>query len=131
MRPGPTRVETYSSNDFLNVACWRRSKASTALSCVTPDSAWLITAGEMPAACASAEKLWMKVLNGPPQRAAKAGVVRRAATKRIASRKMRIRILPMKAFVIARSEATKQSIFQQVEIWIGLLRFARNDEERV
>src|SRR5689334_23339046 len=46
----------------------------------------------MPAACASAEKLWMKVLKLPPQRAAKDGVVMAAAIKRTASRKMRIRI---------------------------------------
>ena len=36
MRPGPTRVETYCSNDLLKVPRWRRSKASTAGSCVTP-----------------------------------------------------------------------------------------------
>src|SRR5262249_603700 len=77
----PTRVATYSSNDFLNVACWRRSKASTAGSCVTPPSAWLITSGETPAACASAEKFWMKALKLPPQRAAKEGVMSKALSK--------------------------------------------------
>src|ERR1700716_1619102 len=55
IRPARTRVETYCSKVLLKVPRWRRSKFSTAGSCVTPDSAWLITAGEIPAACASAD----------------------------------------------------------------------------
>jgi hypothetical protein len=39
----------------LNVPRWRRSKFSTAGSCVTPESACEITAGEIPAACASTD----------------------------------------------------------------------------
>ena len=50
IRPGPTRVETYCSKVLLKVPRWRRSKASTAGSWVTPESAWLITACETPAA---------------------------------------------------------------------------------
>ena len=70
IRPGPTRVETYCSNDLLKVPRWRRSKASTAGSCVTPPSAWLITACETPAAAASCDIAATKVLKSPPQRAA-------------------------------------------------------------
>ena len=36
MRPAPTRVETYCSKVLLKVPRWRRSKFSTAGSCVTP-----------------------------------------------------------------------------------------------
>src|ERR1700737_530439 len=70
MRPGPTRVETYCSNVFLKVPCWRRSKASTPMSCCTPPSAALITSGETPAPCASADMFCTKELKSPPQRAA-------------------------------------------------------------
>jgi len=69
-RPGPTRVETYCSKVLVKVPRWRRSKASTAGSCVTPDSACEITACETPAAAASCDIAATKVLKSPPQRAA-------------------------------------------------------------
>src|SRR6201995_1429949 len=111
MRAGPTRVAAYSSKDFLNVACWGRSKASTAGSWVTPDSAWLITSGEMPAACASAEKLATKALNGPPQRAADAEVVSKALSK-IPKKSFRIKSRKV-SWVIGRKE--RKSITPQKE----------------
>src|SRR3982074_79645 len=87
MRPGPTPVETYCSNDLLKVPRWRRSKFSTAGSCCTPDSAELITFCEIPAACASAEMLETKVLKSPPQRAAKVGVARVSVHRRMERRR--------------------------------------------
>src|SRR6266478_5537332 len=81
MRPAPTRVETYCSNVLLKVPRWRRSKFKTAGSCVTPDSACEITAGEIPAACASCDIVATKVLKSPPQRAAWEGVVRENVAK--------------------------------------------------
>src|SRR5712691_6264904 len=79
IRPGPTRDETYCSNDLLKVPRWRRSKFSTAGSWVTPDNACEITPCEIPAACASADIAATKVLKSPPQRAAKQGVAKATA----------------------------------------------------
>src|SRR3954470_19401993 len=83
MRPGPTRVETYCSNDLLKVPRWRRSKLNTAISWLTPPSAALVTPGEIPAADASADMLCTKQWKSPPQRAAKDGVVRRVRAARM------------------------------------------------
>src|SRR4051812_11513592 len=77
MRPGPTRVETYCSNDLLKVPRWRRSKLNTAISWLTPPSAALVTPAGIPAADASADMLCTKEWKSPPQRAAKDGVERR------------------------------------------------------
>src|SRR3954465_4372543 len=76
MRPGPTRVETYCSNDLLKVPRWRRSKLNTAISWLTPPSAALVTPAEIPAADASADMLCTKEWKSPPQRAAWEGVER-------------------------------------------------------
>ena len=84
--PTPTRVETHCLNDLLNVPRWRRSKFSTAKS--TPPRAALATLGDTPAACASAEKIWMKVLKSPPQRAAWEVVARR--TKRRSAQRVKV-----------------------------------------
>ena len=89
--PGPTRVETYCSKVLLKVPRWRRSKFSTAGSCVTPESACEITAGETPAACASADIAATKVLKSPPHRAARAGVAMTVANK-MAKQNLRMRI---------------------------------------
>ena len=71
MRPAPTRVETYCSNDLLKVPRWRRSKFSTVMSCVTPANAWPITACETPGrGPASCDIAATKLLKSPPHRAA-------------------------------------------------------------
>ena len=59
---------------LLKVPRWRRSKLSTAMSCVTPSSAALVTLGEIPAARASVSMLATKVWKSPPHRAANEGV---------------------------------------------------------
>src|SRR3954451_4961172 len=82
MRPGPTRVETYCSNDLLKVPRWRRSKLNTAMSWLTPPSAALVTPGEIPAAEASADMLCTKEWKSPPQRAAWEGVDKQGLVKR-------------------------------------------------
>src|SRR3954468_15108943 len=87
IRPGPTRVETYCSKVLLKVPPWRRSKFKTAGSCVTPESACEITAGEIPAACASAHIAATKVWKSPPQRAASAGVAKAMARKAMPRRR--------------------------------------------
>src|SRR5713226_2273068 len=90
IRPGPTRVETYCSNDLLKVPRWRRSKFSTARSCVTPDNACEITPCEIPAACASADIAATKVLKSPPQRAARQGVASVSAIRTMAKRSIKV-----------------------------------------
>ena len=95
MRPGPTRVETYCSKVLVKVPRWRRSKASTPISCCTPPSACAIVACEMPALAASAEMFRTKVLKSPPQRAAKAGVDAMKAVRQMARRsRSHVEILP-------------------------------------
>src|SRR3954447_19545463 len=83
MRPGPTRVETYCSNDLLKVPRWRRSKLNTAICWLTAPSAPLVTPGAIPAADASADMLCTKEWKTPPQRAAKEGVERRTLATRM------------------------------------------------
>src|SRR5712671_3524522 len=91
MRPGPTRVETYCSNVLWKVPRWRRSNASTAPSCCTPPSAWLMTDCEMPAAAASCDIAATKVLKLPPQRAAWEGVMRNNVAKKADTQKTNAR----------------------------------------
>src|SRR5579872_4342394 len=92
MRPGPTRVATYCSKVLVKVPRWRRSKASTAMSCCTPESASAMTPCETPAARASAETFWTKLLKSPPQRAANAGVAAMQAPNRIPRQSFRMSI---------------------------------------
>jgi len=56
------------------------------MSSLTPPNAWLITPCEIPAAEASADIAATKVLKSPPQRAAKEGVARVRAERRMARR---------------------------------------------
>ena len=68
-----------------NMPRWRRSKVSTAGSCVTPAKALSMTGREMPAACASRAIEARKVLKSPPHCAAKAGVARRSVKTKVAN----------------------------------------------
>src|SRR5215211_866160 len=82
MRAGMTRVAAYSSKLLRNVPRWRRSKASTAGSSVTPANALSITEREMPAAAASRPMAARNALKSPPQGAAKNNVQNRSANDR-------------------------------------------------
>src|SRR5262245_66626322 len=68
-----TRVAAYSSKLLRKVPRWRRSKASTAPSTVTPAKALSTTDRETPAAVASRAIADRKVLKSPPHFAAMAG----------------------------------------------------------
>src|ERR1700754_2047096 len=93
MRPAPTRVETYCSRVLLKVPRWRRSKASTAGSCVTPERDWEITDWEMPLAAASREMLATKELKWPPHWGEGEGVERRRKKRRTVIRAIMIGLL--------------------------------------
>src|SRR5262249_39421727 len=70
---------------------WRRSKASTPPSTVSPANASEIVACEMPAAWASADICDRNELKSPPQRAANAGGTGTDAAKTNAKRNLRIK----------------------------------------
>jgi hypothetical protein len=83
MRAGTTRVAAYSSKLLRNVPRWRRSKASTAPSCVRPANALSTTVREIPAAAASRDMAERKALKSPPHVAALAGGAKKRAQNRI------------------------------------------------
>jgi hypothetical protein len=89
-REAVTRVEEYCSKLWRKVACWRRSKDSTAWSCATPAKALWITALETPAACASRPMAERKALKSPPHCAACAGAERSSKETKPARDSLRI-----------------------------------------
>src|ERR1700754_1550553 len=115
MRPAPTRAETYCSKVLWKVPRWRRSKASTAGSWVTPERDWEMTDCEMPLAAASREMLATKVLKSPPHWAARVGVERRRKGRRRKRRSgsMKVRFLRTNRYINWTVCSTYHKVFRE------------------